>query len=145
MSVGIENKSVEALEDFSDGAKAELNRACEEYRINIIDETRKIEQRDRGRDDEVEIIAVHVREAKRNYRKTSPKKASRIIINVILDLLILIVGIIFDKEKMLNNDIYLIGFIVLLLTTIVLTVIKYSKEWWWYVKKQAFKTNKYYN
>lgn len=119
---------IENLDGFSEHAKAELEKTCLAYRQHIIQESKNIERHEREAGAEPEIIVAHIQQAKRNYRKGSPKKIGDIILNVILDALLLFLGFYFDKDRILNNDTHLIIFVILVFITIILTVFKYAKE-----------------
>lgn len=115
-------------EGFSEKAILEIEKACDEYRNDIINESKRLEKEDRGPNSEPEIIAKHIITAKDNYRKSQKKSLGVKIVNIMLDLFMLILGGFFDKEQLLKNDIYLGFYMLLLLITIILVVVKYSKE-----------------
>lgn len=113
---------------FSVEAHNSLIRVCKDYANGIVAEAKRIESNDRsGGNDQIEVIASHIDEAKKNYRKISPKSKGKIIISVIVDVLMLIVGATFDKDSLLNNNAYLIIYIILIAITIVFLVIKYAR------------------
>lgn len=111
---------------FSTGAIDAITKCCQEYMDGIIEEAKRIEQSDRVGGTQ-EVIASHVDEAKKNYRRTPTKTTSYIIINVIVEVLLLVIGAMFDTGSLTQNNIYLIIYVSLLALTVVLLVLKYSK------------------
>ncbi len=116
------------LEGFSEEAKKSLTTVCSEYAVDIIREAKRIEQNDRVTGSKVEVIASHIREAKRIYRKAPRRNTGIIVAYVILDILLIALGIMFDKTKLLNSTWYLLIYIAIAIITIVLEIVKYSKE-----------------
>lgn len=112
---------------FSAGSINAITKCCQEYMEGIIEEAKRIEQSDRIGGTPVEVIASHVDEAKKNYRRNPAKKTAYIIINVIVDVLFLVIGAMFDKELLTKNNAYLIFYIIIIAITVVLLVLKYSK------------------
>lgn len=115
------------MDGFSFEAKNSLKKACKEYAAGIIDEARKIEQIDRMGSSQVEVIASHIDEARKIYRRAPSRSKAYIVIDVLVEVLLLIIGIMFDKEKLWNSDWYLIVFIGLIIILVVLLIMKYSK------------------
>lgn len=117
------------INGFSNEAINSLKRACTDYTNGIVTEAKRIEQIDRvGSSSQVEVIASHVDEARKNFRRKAPTKIWKTIISILVDIFCLIVGILFDKEKLLNNNGYLIFYVIVIILTIIFLVIKYVKE-----------------
>lgn len=115
------------IEGFSGGAKDRIQSVCQEYVEGIIAEAKRIEQSDRIGNAEVEVIASHVDEARKNYRRAPTRSISRIILDVFVEFFLLILGVLFDKNDLLNNTGFMIFYIIFLLVTVILLIIKYSK------------------
>lgn len=112
---------------FSPESRTSLRKACQEYMEGIIEEAKRIESNDRIGGKRVEVIASHVDEAKKNYRRTPAKKIPYIIINVLVDIFLLVIGAMFDKKQLIESNIYLIIYIVIIAISVVLLILKYSK------------------
>ncbi len=128
MGLKIDTDNNQMLDGFSEKAVAELDRICSEYRKEIVEEAKRVERRGRDLNDKPEIIVTHVKEASMNYKKGTIRRKSKILVSIILDLLLLVVGLLFDKEKMLTDDNYLIIFAVIFIVATCLTVMKYIRE-----------------
>lgn len=113
---------------FTPSAKNELIEICKEYVEGIIEEAKRIEQNDRSGNTQAEVIASHVIEAKKNYRRTPPRKTKHIVIDVMVDILALILGALFNKESLTSSNAYLIVYIILIFVTVVLLIVKYSRK-----------------
>ena len=114
------------LINFSQDAKLALKRTSEEYINNIVNEARQLENHDRVGSN-TEIITSHIEQAKINYIKKPKKTIWKVVLSVIVDILLLLIGFLFDKDRMLTQNWYLILFVVIVIITIVLLIIKYSK------------------
>lgn len=112
--------------NFTPGAKETLQNTCNDYANAIVDETKNIEKAERATNASTEVISSHIKEAEKKYRKPSPKSKKSIIIQALVDILIFLCGILFDKDKLINSNGFLIFYIVLVVATIVFLVFKYS-------------------
>lgn len=116
------------VEVFSPGARDALVGVCIEYADGIIEEAKRIEQSDRSRNMQAEVIASHIDEAKKNYRRTPSRKITHIVIDVLVDILALMLGVMFNKNALISSNMYLLIYIILIFITLVLLIIKYSRR-----------------
>lgn len=116
------------VDAFTSGARDALVSVCKEYADGIIEEARRIEQSDRSGKMQAEVIASHIDEAKKNYRRTPSRKIKHIVIDVLVDILALMLGAMFNKDTLISSNTYLIIYILLIFVTVVLLIIKYSRR-----------------
>lgn len=115
------------ISSFSTEAKSALTQVCKDYASAIIDEAKRIEQTDRVGSGQAEVIASHIDEARKNYRRPLSVPRWKIVVDIVVELLILFVGGLFDKTELLNNNLFLGFYIVLVITTVAFLVVKYAR------------------
>lgn len=123
ISVHIDDSRVTS---FSPEAQNSLKQACADYASTIIDEAKRIEQNDRISATQAEVIASHIDEAKKNYRRPVSAPKWKIAVDIAVELLLLFVGGLFDRELLLKDNLFLIFYVVLIIVTVVLLVLKYA-------------------
>ncbi|WP_455810150.1 hypothetical protein [Clostridium butyricum] len=121
----------ENLTYFSEGAREELKNHLENYSMEVIKETDRLEETIRNDSNTPEITRTIVKRAITNYKNSftpSKKKNKQYLIKTISSLSIFFAGVACDFSSFKTNTVQLIIFLILALIATISTTIMYIRE-----------------
>jgi hypothetical protein len=127
ININIEDTDVDG---FNEQAKTEFKDSVLEFSNDLIAESNRLESSINTSTNGPEITSSIVRDAKvlLRHKISKPKRSNKTIaLKICSSLSSLIVGIMYDKEK-LQNGVYLIFYIIVIALAITLTTITIFKE-----------------